>query len=359
MMLIRHGGAEYPAHVVIALVVPLQGPAGMFGPSCQLCAELAIEEINAEDDPLGGRMHLVVVDGGAAPEVVAQQVDALVSTGQVNAVTGWHISAVRQALAPVLRGRVPYIYTALYEGGERTPGVFLTGETPGLQVEAAMRWMSRQLGIRRWCVIGDDYVWPRGSAIAARRYAAREGDEICDEIYVELGSDSYDAALRRIEHSRPDGMLMLLVGEDAVHFSRAFADAGFDGSITRFSPLMDENMLLATGAGATRDLYSAAGFFGSLIDASSMDFVARYSRRFGASAPVLNSLGESCYEGVMLLAALIRRARSLALRDLMRVAEQAGYDGPRGTVHLHHSHLIQDVYLARSDELEFDVLARL
>ena len=30
----------------IGLVVPIQGPAGIFGPSCELCAQLAVEEVN-------------------------------------------------------------------------------------------------------------------------------------------------------------------------------------------------------------------------------------------------------------------------------------------------------------------------
>ena len=32
----------------VALVVPLQGSAGLFGPSCELCAELAVLEVNAD-----------------------------------------------------------------------------------------------------------------------------------------------------------------------------------------------------------------------------------------------------------------------------------------------------------------------
>ena len=353
------GSSPPRGSVDVALVIPLRGPAGMFGPSCALCAGLAAEEVNSEGGLLGRELRFRVVDGGAAPEQVADEVDALVTSGRVQAVTGWHISAVREAVAPRLAGRVPYVYTALYEGGERTPGVFLTGETPGCQLGRAMRWLRDELRVRRWCIVGDDYVWPRRSSMAARHFARQLGVEICDEIYVGLGSEAFSDVLRQVERVRPEGVLMLLVGEDAVHFSRAFATAGLDESILRFSPLMDENMLLAAGAESTRDLYSAAGFFESLVSSSSMDFVGRYSRRFGPCAPVLNSLGESCYEGVRLLAALIRRANSLAVPDLMRVADHIGYDGPRGQVHLSDRHLVQQIYLARADALEFDVLTSL
>ena len=37
---------------------------------------------------------------------------------------------MRNEVAPRIDGRLPYVYTPLYEGGEHRPGVFLTGETP-------------------------------------------------------------------------------------------------------------------------------------------------------------------------------------------------------------------------------------
>ena len=117
----------------VALVVPLHGSAGIFGPSCAGCAQLAAEELNASAGVLGRELRLSVVDGSAAPRVVADQVGALAASGRADAVVGWHISAVRQAVAPRVAGLVPYVYTALYEGGERTPGVFCTGETPSRQ----------------------------------------------------------------------------------------------------------------------------------------------------------------------------------------------------------------------------------
>src|SRR6476646_540861 len=159
----------------MALVIPLQGPAGIFGPSCESCATLAMEEVNAEGGVLGRELNLVPVDGGAAPSIVARNVDALIRAGAVEAVTGWHISAVREAVAPVIDGRVPYAYTALYEGGEHRPGVFLTGETPDLQLGPALDWFSAAVGVRRWTIVGDDYVWPRRSARTARHHGLQRG----------------------------------------------------------------------------------------------------------------------------------------------------------------------------------------
>lgn len=343
----------------MALVVPLQGPAGIFGPSCESCAALAVEEINADGGVLGRELNLVPVDGGNAPAVVATEVDALIRAGAVDAVTGWHISAVREAIAPTIAGRIPYAYTALYEGGENRPGVFMTGETPDQQLGPSLDWFADAVGVRRWTIVGDDYVWPRRSARVARRYLRSIGGTVCDEMYVPLGTSEFSDVLHRVEASGCDAVLMLLIGDDAVAFNRAFSAWGLDRDVLRFSSLIDENVLLASGAASTRGLMTSAGFFDDLATTAGLDFAATYSRRFGPDAPVLNSLGESCYEGVRLLTELMRRAGSADVAPMTAVAEGLSYESPRGTVELRDRHLRQSVFLAAADGLVWDVLQQL
>ncbi|MFH9548262.1 substrate-binding domain-containing protein [Streptomyces sp. NPDC051445] len=343
----------------IALVYPMQGPAGVFGPTCETCARLATEEINRTGGVLGKELRLIEVDGGAEPRQVADEVEALVATGVVQGVTGWHISSVRQAMAPRIAHRVPYVYTALYEGGESTDGVYLTSETPAWQLLPAMRLLTEARGVRRWFVVGNNYVWPRRTARAARRYAHDSRGRVCGEAYLPLGAEDFHDVLRRIERADADAVLMLLVGSDAVRFNRAFAAAGLDRRCLRLSTLMDENMLLGSGPEATVDLYSTAGFFASLADQNTMDFHGRYADRFGTAAPTPGSLGESCYEGVLLLAALIERARTLDVTAIGATADTVSYEGPRGLVGLEGRHVRQRIYLAQADGVDFNVLAQL
>jgi hypothetical protein len=122
---------------------------------------------------------------------------------------------------------------------------------------------------------------------------------------------------------------------------------------------MEENMVLATGADATRELYASAGFFEALPTASGLDFSRRYAARFGLQAPVLGSLGESCYEGVTLLARLAERAGGLLPDEWDAAADTLAYDSPRGTVQMAGNHLVQSVYLARAAGLDLDVVAQL
>lgn len=343
----------------VALVIPLHGSAGIFGPSCELCGQLAAEEVNTHGGVLARELRLVAVDGSGAPQRVADEVGALVASGLVDAVVGWHISAVRQAIAPRIAGRVPYVYTALYEGGEHTPGVFMAGETPARQLLPAMRWLRAEHGVRNWCIVGDDYVWPRITAKAAHAYAEFCDGRISEEIFIPLGTTEFGHVLARVERCRADAVLMLLVGEDAVHFNRAFAKAGLHDRCRRLSTLMDENMLLASGAGSTRGICATAAYFESLTTPESLDFGWRYTRRFGLDAPILNSLGESCYEGVVMLAALARQAQSLDTPAMCAVADSVSYEGPRGELRMRDRHVDQRVYLAEANDVEFDIIAQL
>lgn len=339
----------------VALVVPLQGSAGIYGPSCVLCARLAAEEIDGEGGVLDRPIRLHIVDGATGPQRVTAEVDRLVTSGAVDAVVGWHLSAVRQRLAPRLAGRVPYVFTALYEGGETTPGVFTTGETPGIQLSPALQWMATEIGVHRWMVVGNDYVWPLRTTEVVRAMAG-DGVQIDGAAFVGLGARDFGPALQRIEDGPFDGVLMLLVGQDSVEFSRQFAARGLEERCARLSPLMDETMLGVLGPAAAHDVFTAAGFFESLATPESLEFGARYVRRFGPGAPVLNAPGESCYEGVRLLASLVNRAGSTTVEALDRAAAQATWDGPRGTVRLTGSYAEQRIYIAAADGTGYDIL---
>ena len=356
----RDGCAGAPRDTVdVALVVPFSGSAGIYGPSCEACAELAIADVNARAGVLGRQVRLVPVDGSRAPAVVAADVAALIELGAIDAVTGWHISPVRQAIAKVTANRIPYVYGPLYEGGERTPGLFLTGETPSRQLLPAMDWMRTEYGVDRWMLIGNDYVWPRQTGSAARRHARAGGRPLVDEMYLPLGTDDFGAAIRRIEESGAAGVLLLLVGGDGVDFNRQFSAAGLARAVPRLSPHVEENMLMASGVQSNDQLFAAAGYFDALHTTASMEFARRYYGGLGPAAPALNSIGESCYEALTLLITLATRAGSLDVAAMTRAATGLVYSSPRGEVRMRGNQMSQDVYVAEAVGLDFEVRDRI
>ncbi|GAA0319925.1 substrate-binding domain-containing protein [Kineococcus aurantiacus] len=362
----------------VALAVPRRGPAGMFGPACRAAAHLGAEEVNDRGGVAGRPLELVDVDAGDEPARVARVLDQAVRRGEVDAVVGWHLSSVRTAVAPVLAGRVPYVYATAYEGGEEHDGVLCTGELPGEQVVAALGFLREQFGWRRWVVVGDDYVWPRATAAGAHRALRRDGIELVGQHWVPLGCQDEDAWARLLEQvgavadgrggpggaGGVDGVLMLLAGADGVRFNREFAAAGLDEGLVRFSPFMDETMLLASGPEATRGLFASAGWFATLGSASALEFSAGFARSFdrvvddapGLATPSPGTMAESTYLALTLLADLGRRVPP-SPADLGRARAGWTWDTPHGAVRLRRGRAGHRVHVAAAVGLEFEVLA--
>lgn len=343
----------------VALVVPQQGPTGIYGPSCLACAQLAVEQLNERRGIAGRRVELVHVDGGQQPAVVADEVSRLVDSGRVEAVAGWHTSAVRQAVTARVGGRVVYVYAAMHEGRDDTPGVFMLGERPVNQLLPATRWMREQLGTRRWAVVGNDYVFPRVTAAAARHALAGGPSSIVSETFVPLGTTDFGQVLAGLRRPGLDGVIMLLMGQDAVHFNRQFARAGLSAELPRLSPAVEENTLLGAGAAANDGLFAAAAYFDGIGTVEGSELERSYYARFGEFAPALNAVGESCYEALHFLARIGQVCGRIDVESVERMRSGHLYESPRGLMRLDGNLVDQDVYLAAADGLEFDVQERI
>ncbi|MGB0191001.1 MAG: ABC transporter substrate-binding protein [Nocardioides sp.] len=296
-----------------------------------------------------------MVDAGRDPALVAEDVRRLVDSGRVQAVAGWHISAVRQAVTRVVGGRVVYAFAAMHEGGDATPGVFMIGERPLNQLLPAAHWMREELSVGRWAIVGNDYVFPRVTGATARMALEDTPSEVVSETYVPLGTTDFAAVIGDLSQRPVDGVIMLLMGQDAVHFNRQFARAGLSAQLPRLSPAVEENTLLAGGAAANEGLFAAAAYFDGMATAESAELARAYYARWGRWAPALNAVGESCYEAMLFLARLGEVCGSLDVRRVSAMESGQFWSSPRGLVRLDGNLVDQDVYVARADGLEFRV----
>ena len=339
----------------IGLLLPVSGSSGLHGPSGRYCAQLAAEEINALGGLLGRRVQVVVADGGMSFAASAREGERLIEEDGVAAVIGTHPSGVREILAPKIGRRLPYVYTPIFEGDAYEPGVFYLGETAYQQLAPVLPWMRAQRGVRRWYLIGNDYRWPRDVHRMAHRLLAGQQADIAGERMVPLETEDFDDVIAEIRSLRPDALIVTLIGSDAVIFHRAFARAGLDDRIWRLGLLTEENTLLGVGAECSRRLLASAAYFANLPSRENRDFVQRYRSRFGPHAPVLNSIGQSCYEGLMFLHRIVSAAGSMDVGALCRFADGLEMTGPRGRMRMVGRHFVKDMHLAEAEGVEFAI----
>jgi ABC-type branched-subunit amino acid transport system substrate-binding protein len=151
-------------------------------------------------------------------------------------------------------------------------------------------------------------------------------------------------------------VLVTLVGGGSVGFNVAFAGFGLDQQAIRLGTLIEENTLAGIGAENANGLYSSAGYFASIQTDAAQEFAASYSQAFGADAPALNSLGQSTYEGLMLLAALANKAGSLEVDAMDAIAQGTTFVSPRGNATLDGGHVAQTIYLADGTGGAFNII---
>lgn len=346
---------ESPDEVVEVLdIVPLQGPAGIVAPSCEAAISLATQEINSGAGILGRQVRITKVDGGRAPREVADEVAALLATGMVDAITGWHISAVRRAVTGVTAGRVPYLFANVYEELPNEPAeVVMIGEATSGHVLPAMQWLQREFGTRRWAIVGNDYVWPRASG---RDIRAVHGSSIVYERYLPLGTEDFRDVLADRNFDRADAVVLLLVGTDAVRFNQQFSAGGRASQQLRVSPVIDEQMLLAAGPRANANLYVASSRFPHVSGDS--DRLDRYRRMHGDFAPALTHFGNTAYEAMHTLDAMARAVGSLEVPRI-RAALDDGLvlETPSGGRMFHHNHAVRPPSLmARAEGVDLRII---
>jgi len=333
---------------VVGLLAPINGSAGIWGPSAIACAQLAQVEINASGGLLERAVRLHVIDASDEALAVGSLTADLMQAGAIDAIVGMHTSQVRERVLHDLNLQVPYIYTPLYEGGETTPGVFAIGETPQTQLRPALEHLARRFGARRWMLIGNDYVWPRVSHRYAAQYVRELPGEVLSTHYLPVGTTDFGPVLETIRRKRPDAVLLSLIGQDAVLFNREFGASDLSRGVLRLSAAIEENGLLAIGAENTEGLFVSSGYFAALDTEANMSFRERYYNHFGQRVPALNALGQSAYEGVHFMASIVVRAAESEAPFVGDLHEPLLFRSVRGTQFLGNQRCSSPMYIAEA-----------
>lgn len=342
----------------VAHFVTMTGTAGIWGPSSVNCAVLAAHQINARGGILGREVELSVIDTGAEIEDVTRDAEDIVESDGADVIVGNHISAIRMSLRKTFAGHLPYIYPSIYEGGERTPGLFAIGETPPRQARPAIAWLAERKRAQRWYLIGSDYVWPWLSHREVKSYIAETGGRVVGEDFVPLGDPDHHRYVERIRALQPDVVFISLIGLDGILFNRMFAEYGLSEKVLRLANCIDETVLLGIGAENTTNLFAAFGYFASVKTTCNEAFLTAYQKAFGDSAPIPGAVAQANYEALYFLEALARRSETLHLPSLTANASNIVYRGGRGPVGVRHRRAEMPIYFAEADGFDFRLLEK-
>ena len=341
----------------IGLFIALSGPASLFGPTQRASAELAAEEVNKAGGILGRQIKLIPTDAGGPPAESTKSAIRLMLEEKVDLFIGSHDSATREALVATIKGKVPYIYTPTYEGGECAFNTYVIADTPEQQIRPSLTWMMKEKAAKSVYMIGDDYVWPRKCNEYAKKLISENGGKVVAEEYVPFGApNKFEEIVTRIKSAKPDTVLITLVGADNVNFNRTFAGFGLDKDISRLSLLLEENTLLGVGAESSGNLFSSMSYYANAPGEANEKFKQAYFAKFGDKAPQLGLIGADCYGGVNCAKALITKAGGTNAQKCMAASEGITFESAAGPWTMHGRHVDKTMYLADCKGTEFEII---
>jgi len=336
-------------------MVSRSGPGGLWAFSSEACSMLAAAEINARGGVLDRPVELVIADAGASAAAAEGAARNLVEVDEVDAIIGRHPSNVRAAIADGVGGRVPYIYTSNYEGGEAGRNVLPTGSTDEQLLGYAIPLLMERREVRRFFVFGNDYVWPRHAAAVASRVIRRHGGTVVGASLVPFGIGDYGDVFARITRSAADAVVTALLGDESVKFNRAFSSVGLAAKVQRLELAVDETVLYGAGAHAHENLFVATTYLAADRTAGHESFAESYRDGFGSAVPPATVFGRSCYDAMHLLARLSQSGRCRGADALLR--QVARLTGPDRRSLPPSLAMPARIYFAEAQGLDFKMLA--
>jgi urea transport system substrate-binding protein len=194
---------------------------------------MLIEQQNARGGLLGRPLTPVIVNPRSETQAYAALADSLIRQHKVAVMFGCWSSASRKAVLPVVeRENALLFYPSQYEGEEASDNIIYTGATPPQQAIPAVDFL-RGRGVRRFFLIGTDYVYPRTTNAILRNYLAAGGVADVCERYTPFGLEDWKSVVgdvRRFARIGSAAVVATVSGDANVHFFRELARQGLDAA---------------------------------------------------------------------------------------------------------------------------------
>lgn len=325
---------------------------------------LAIEQVNAAGGLLGRPVEYVVADGKSDWPTFAREAERLIRDEKVDVIFGCWTSASRKTVLPVIESNDHLlIYPMAYEGLEYSQHVICTGAAPNQQITPSISWAIRNLGAKRFYLVGSDYIWPHCVNEISKDILKSVGADLAGESYLLFGTDDVKDVVADIVKTDPDVIISTVVGDTNRYFYQELGKAGIRSDkipVISFAIAEDELRALLKNV-AAEDLvghYSAWNYFQTVDTPANKVYLEALRARYGPDK-VANDVMTASYNSVKLWAQAVVEAESTDVDDVVNAIGRQSLAAPEGivTVDSWTNHTWRPVYIAkaRADAL-FDIV---
>ena len=332
---------------------------------------MLIADQNRKGGLLGRKLEPVIVDPASDSISFTDKAYELLAREKVAVVFGCWTSSSRKAVIPVFeRFNGLLFYPVQYEGEESSRNVFYTGAAPNQQAIPAVRYlMSKEGGeIRRWVLLGTDYVYPRTTNRILSAYLANEGvaPENITTIYTPFGHSDWREIVARIKAFGSEGkrtaVISTINGDANTYFYRELRAQQVNANTLPVMALsVGEREMREMGVSGLAGQLTAWNYFQSVNSSENDTFVKMWADFTEQRDKTTNDPMEATFIGFRMWAQAVTQAGTTdvnAVRQAMygqRVKAPSGFEVLMNTNH----HLSKPAMIGRLNATgTFDVVWR-
>lgn len=301
--------------IKIGVLHSLSGTMAISETTLKDTVQMLVDEQNKKGGVLGKKIEAVVVDPASNWPLFAEKARELISKDKVSAIFGCWTSVSRKSVLPVVEELNGILfYPVQYEGEESSKNVFYTGAAPNQQAIPAVDYLLKQ-GIKRWALVGTDYVYPRTANKILEAYLKSKGfkDEDIMISYTPFGHSDWQSIVSDIKKFGTAGKKTAVVstinGDANVPFYKELSNQGIsakDIPVVAFS--VGEEELSGIDTKPLVGHLAAWNYFESVDSDANDDFIEEWHKYTGDEKRVTNDPMEATYIGFNMWVKAVEKA---------------------------------------------------
>lgn len=345
--------------IKIGVLHSLSGTMAISETTLKDTVQMLVDEQNKKGGVLGKKIETVVVDPASNWPLFAEKARELISKDKVSAIFGCWTSVSRKSVLPVVEELNGILfYPVQYEGEESSKNVFYTGAAPNQQAIPAVDYLLKQ-GVKRWALVGTDYVYPRTANKILEAYLKSKGfkDEDIMISYTPFGHSDWQSIVSDIKKFGTAGKKTAVVstinGDANVPFYKELSNQGIsakDIPVVAFS--VGEEELSGIDTKPLVGHLAAWNYFESVDSDANDDFIEEWHKCTGDEKRVTNDPMEATYIGFNMWVKAVEKAgttESNAVQDALIGVTVPNLSGSYATMMPNH-HITKPVLIGEIQE---------
>ena len=352
--------------IKIGVLHSLSGTMAISETSLKDTLLMLVDEQNKKGGVLGKKIEAVVVDPASNWPLFAEKARELIQKDKVAAIFGCWTSVSRKSVLPVVEELNGILfYPVQYEGEESSKNVFYTGAAPNQQAIPAVDYLLKQ-GVKRWALVGTDYVYPRTANKVLEAYLKSKGftDKDIMISYTPFGHSDWQSIVSEIKKFGGAGektaVISTINGDANVPFYKELANQGVsakDIPVIAFS--VGEEELAGIDTKPLVGHLAAWNYFESVDSELNDEFIEKWHKFVKDEKRVTNDPMEATFIGFNMWVKAVEKAGTTdysAVQDALIGVSVPNLSGGSATMMPNH-HITKPVLIGEiQDDGQFEVV---